>query len=646
MRAYQRVAPLRGLFAWALALSAAVLPVACEFVNEEIPHDGPSTETGNPALTGVAVDLGLRPAPGAAVVLWKLPPGPAESLAFRAPMRMDSQVTGADGRYYFKKLPPGVYSVEGADKSGRFAAILHKAVVPAGDTGFRRNDTLVLWPASRVHGRARRDPRSRPAGPSGLKGDEGILVRLGGFSRAAYTDSAGLWSIDGIPQGVYSLGFAAADGHYLPKLIDTLHVPAAENIEAPDVLLEWSPFVIPPGPAGLTLRLDSAAGLMRLAWRGVSVSNFHRYEVIRRDSLDAANDDTLRTADTIAIDTLRGLPAGRILRYAVVTVNTLGARSPETPAPTPGTVPTPADTPPGQATLRALVLSGGAPRSGVKVRLHLLPAGPGPADSLPRLPRTMDSALTDAGGLVSYANLKAGRYTLDASAPDGSRAALAGVQSRLVAPAPGATAGSEAVDTLRLAAPGTLKASATRQSVWCTHQFKLDDFIVFHLLDLPGLASSDAYGKVELAGLPAGTRKVVVRAQPFGCFEPDTVTAELRPGEVTELPRVTLRPAADYIPRLAGLRIASATRAAAHLAWSPAPQAYPDLAGYEVLRRDADHKVIAASPLLADTLWSDNLSSLPSGTRINYVVRVTDKAGRRGPPGGDKTGEPVYLTVP
>jgi hypothetical protein len=286
------------------------------------------------------------------------------------------------------------------------------------------------------------------------------------------------------------------------------------------------------------------------------------------------------------------------------------------------------------------VLLGPDPAEAV-VRLYAIPAGPGPEDSLPRRVRAVDSLSTAADGLARFAGLPAGPYTAIARSRDGALlAARVGLLPRTEGPTPGPE------DTLRLAAPGRLAGTASRQQLWCSHSAKQDENIDVSLAGTPLFTATDYDGSWSLSGVPAGSWRVVIQAPPSGCFLPDTVAAAVPAGGAVVLPAAQARPNPAFVPKVSGLRLASASGGAAALAWDPVPPAYPDLLGYEVVRRDGEQRVLATSEVIQDPRYVDDLSGLPSGVRIHWLVRAVSRSGARGPFGGDAAGVPLYFTVP
>lgn len=625
-------------------MSPAVLTLAWALLScmDNRVADGPSSEAGNPTLTGMVRETSGAPAPNSRVRLFRLPDGASDSADLRPPVPVDSFTTRSDGSFEFDSLPSGAYSLEGTDAGRARFALVPRAEIPAGSSAFLRRDTLVLKAPGRIAGTARRDGNPKPAG---VTANENILVRVAGTERVVYTDTSGRYLLEKVPEGVFTVSFVAADGHYLPRRLDSVAVATGATVDLPAVILSWSPQVLPPSPAGLAVAYDSAAGAMRLKWNAVEVANFSHYLVQRADSADTAFNAAYRTADTTWADTVKAIPAGHVLKYSVVAVNALGNASAATADPRSVPVPAPRDTtkPAGNG-IPALVLSGSAPAKAL-VRLFSIPSGPGPVDSLPLRVRLVDSAWTGADGRVLFADRPAGLYTLEAvgaAGTAGAGTAGAGAKAVRVGVLPAKDA---APDTLRLAATGSLAGYAGRQGHWCSHSAKENDDIEVSLAGTPYLTATDKMGHYSLAGVPVGSFRAVIYALPRGCFYSDTLKLAVRAGADTALPFVAARPNPAYIPVPGNLRLAAASRAKARLEWKPVSSGYPELRGYEVLRREGA-KVPVSSGVFRDTVWTDDVSAVPTGTALDYVVRVWNTSGLAGPFGGDSLGMPVRLVVP
>jgi len=599
-------------------------------------QEGPSTETGNPNLRGTQIDAQGRPAPGV-VKLFLQPaasaPGAGDTRLPGGPRLLDSMIVGPDGGYRFDGLAAGTYALEGRDSAqAAFALVGGLVIASATDTLIR---DLPLSPPGRIAGRATRGPDARPAG---IRGDEKILVRLANADRDAETDTSGLFSLEKVPAGIYRVAFAAADGHYLTRYLDGVAVTAGAETDLPVVELEWSPYGDPPAVGGLAISVDSSAGVARLAWRAVLLSGGASVlYTVTRDGVEIH-----RGPDTAFVDTLAGIAPGTPIRYAVRALNPLGQAGPADTAA--AAAPGPGLPPDGEGVLEGAVFQGNTPVTGARVALYLIPSAPGSPDSLPLGVRLLDSAVSDAVGQYRFNRLGAGNYTVVARASAGTDIGMVmGLSPR--------NAGAR-LDTLRSGAPGVVAGAASRDSLWISSPFKGDENIRVGLAGAPFTGLTDygyppTGGSFRLAGVPAGSYTLVVYAIPEGYFLPDSLPVIVRAGDTTRLPTVVkarYNPLAPP-PRIASLRLAGATRDRINLAWDPVTR-YPLLAGYRVLRLSPERVVLDSSSVISVTEYSDDVSGLPSGTRLEYVVRVAGTGGREGANGGDISGAPVEASVP
>ncbi|MDB5105460.1 MAG: hypothetical protein JWP91_3149 [Fibrobacteres bacterium] len=612
--------------------------------------DGPSTETGNPNISGTLRDASGEPAAGT-VKLFRLPaPAPAgsiDSTALIAPVLLKILSIKADGRYRFDSLPPGGFALEGIDAAGtRFA--LARDLALAGPKERVRRDLAVKSPG-RVRGRV---TRGNDARPPGIAGDEGILVRLSGADRSATTDASGGYTLDNVPEGAYRVAFAAADGHYLPRFFDSAFVVSGEDLELHQVNLEWSPFIAPPPPLGVKAAADSAAasaaGTVRVEWRAVRIAGdgLDHYVVVRADSGNAGDTREFLTQDTAFIDTIKALPPGRSLRYTVRAVNSLGQAGPAAGTNGPIVVPVPKDTiVTGAGSLQALVLLAGSPAPGARVLLYGAPGSPGLPGTPPKAVKLLDSAVGDAQGLVLLRELPAGRYTLYARTAAGLGAISAGVTPML-------PAGPLRTDTLALALPGSVEGYATRSGFWVSTPLKGDENIRASLADAPFATLTD-YGsppqgaRFRLTDVPPGAYRLVVSAPPDSYFVADTLEIAVRAGAVTTLAapvECAYNPDAPP-PKASNLRITASARNKVSLAWDFAAR-YPALKGFRVLRLDSNLRATDSSAVSGAASYEDDISGIPAGTLIRYVVRVAALSGREGAQTGDAGGNAVPFTVP
>jgi hypothetical protein len=611
--------------------------------------EGPSTETGNPNLEGTLLNAQGRPVPGTVKLFvlagGKPRPDTAHAAALTPPTLVATLIVGADGKFRFDSLPVAVYSLEGADAAAANFALLPDLTLASDRAALERN--LTVNPPARLVGKVTRGPDARP---DGVNGDAGILIRVGGVDRFAYSDTAGNYALDKVPEGRYRIAFAAQDGHYEPKYLDSARAVSGETDTLPLVELDWSRYLAPPAVVGLEARVDSAAGAVRLAWRTVKLANLVHYEVSRRDSLDPANDTVFLTTDTAYADTFPASAAGHILAYRVTAVNALGNRGPEgTESDRSVVAPTLPDPLPGATgTMGGVVHQGGLPRSGAAVHLYPIPSGTGSPDSLPHPLQAADSAHTDAAGRYRFSAVKPGNYTLTVSfALAGPGVAGDEAAVRIGVPV---RAGMERLDSLEPQTSGSVEGLASRDSLWVTAPFKGDDGIWVGLVGSPyytltGYGAPGTGGAFKLKGVPPGDYSLVVHAGPQGYFLPDTLAVKVVSGTATTLPaliKARYNPAAPP-PKISSLAIKSSSRNAVSLAWDAVAR-YAPLKGYRVLRLDEDFRQIAASGVLTATTYGDDISALASGTQLYYVVKVVNQAGVEGQAGSD--GNPAGTGLP
>jgi hypothetical protein len=403
----------------------------------------------------------------------------------------------------------------------------------------------------------------------------------------------------------------------------------------PPVKLEWSPFAAPPSPAGLAATVDSAAGVARLSWKPVSLSNFHHYEVTR----SGGRDTVFTVTDTLLVDSLRGVPPGARLEYRVKAVNALGNKSPDPPAPAVATAPDSSATGASGTVKGGVSTAQGLPAAGALVILYAAPAKPGPPDSLPIPVKPVDTLRAGSGGLFSFPDVPPGTYGLEArDTATGARAMITGLALQ---------AGGSASANPVLGVTGRLQGTATRQRLWCSSQNKGNEGILVSLAGTPyATITRSIDGIFALDSVPPGHYRLVVMAPPRGCFLPDTLGVDIVPGAVTQAGVIGARYNADLVPMATGLRIESSGGGKVGLAWYPVSSEFQNLQGYQVFRRDDSLRVTATSPVGAAVSWSDDVSALPKGTRISYVVQTVGKDGKRSRFAGNDNGGPVTYVVP
>jgi hypothetical protein len=614
--------------------------------------EGPSTETGNPNLEGTLLNAQGRPIAGTVklFVLAGVPgrPDTARADALTPPALVATRIVGKDGKYRFDSLQAGRYALEGLDTAAANFDLVPGLSLASGADTLRRD--LIVRPPARWSGKVTRGPNALPPG---VDRNAGILVRVGGADRFAYSDSAGNYALDKVPEGVYRVAYAAPDGHYEPKYLDSARAVSGVTDTLPRVDLDWSRYVAPPAVAGLEARVDSSAGAVRLSWRAVKLANLAHYEISRRDSVDPANDTVFLTTDTAFTDTTPAAAAGHTLIYRVTAVNALGNRGPAA-AEADRSVAAPEEPaiPETTGVMSGFVHQGILPLSGAAVRLYSVPAGTGSPDSLPLPIPAVDSLTTDATGRYRFASVKPGNYTVTVSfAPAGP--GTAGDHAAVLVAAP-VRAGMARSDSLEPQLSGSVEGMASRDSLWITTPFKGEEGILAVLAGTPYQSFTEfgipaTGGPFKLKGVPPGDYKLVVHAGPQGYFLPDTFSVRVQAGTATTLPaliKARYNPAAPP-PKISSLAIKSSSRTEVSLAWDGVRK-YAPLQGYRVLRLNGDFQETAASGLLTSTAYRDDISSLASGTRLYYVVKVVNQAGVEGEAGsnGNPAGTGLPFTVP
>lgn len=615
-------------------------------------QDGPSTETGNPSISGDLRDMQGNPAAGKV----KLFRPSADTTGLVPPTLLETVLATADGRFRFDSLPSGSYVLEGAGTDGKTYSLAPDLDLADAKTALKR--VLILKRPALFKGTVTRGPNARPPG---VIRDEDILVRIAGTDRFGYSDTAGRYAIANVPEGIFRVSFSASGSEYEPRFLDSIRAVSGGTLELPLVELPWSRYAAPPAPTGLVLEADSAAGIVRLRWQAVKLANLAGYRVFRHVVPDGAKDTVFDLGDTAFGDTAGSLPPGIRVRYGVRAVNALGNIGPETMAEMgiwtgPPLIALPPDSQPpvidtngsetGDSALSiiGMVLDEGSPAVGARIRLFKAPSAPGIPFLEPLHAALRDTAQADASGRFRFRDLPAGLYTLEAIASGaGAKKAM------LTRIDPGAA--PLGYVTLDLAVPGTVKGSATRDGYWTTIPEKGNGNVRVLLAGTPytgltGFTNASDSGPFSLEGIPPGAYKMVVWASPDSLFLADTLDVRVESGSVLEVPLIHCAYNPDGPPlKIATLALTSPTRARISLTWTAPPETYP-LRGYRVARLDEAGREISVSGILAAAAFSEDISAIPSGTVLRYVVRIVDGKGREGPNGGTYGGLPVTYTIP
>ena len=266
---------------------AVFIVIGCIFDNQQASRRGSEVEN-ELGVYGRLVDESGAPLTGATV---KVYPEPGSSAASDT----DSVLTDDKGEYAFHTLDTGSYDMLGDYQKGTLV-ILRKGIEVI-DTG--KNQDLgidTLRPPGRIHGRLL----------LGGKGKGAVFCYIPGTSYLAVSDDSGRFTISGVPQGKYAVGYVAA-GFLLTQ--DTgVKVFSAKTTELPDKHLQYDPAFPPPAPSGLSAVYDTLGERVRLAWDVVPVSDLAGF-VIYRDDPSFPEPVPLRkgfTSDTSFIDSAFG----------------------------------------------------------------------------------------------------------------------------------------------------------------------------------------------------------------------------------------------------------------------------------------------------------------------------------------------------
>jgi|WetSurMetagenome_2_1015567.scaffolds.fasta_scaffold00048_22 hypothetical protein len=230
---------------------------------------------------------------------------------------------------------------------------------------------------------------------------------------------------------------------------------------------------------------------------------------------------------------------------------------------------------------------------------------------------------TDARGKCSFDSLVPGVYSLSASdsAHQGS-AMKPGISLSVVSPSH-----PEAVDTLVLAAPGSLVGVVTRGGVPGTigNRNLRDGFIQVKLGEIDRFTVTGVDGRYSFSALPGGTYSIYYYATDgFYTAKRQGVTVE--PGIAVAVDTVKLTPVPRLIPPTGFHAEYDSGGGAVRLFWDRV--VYENLRWYEVERIDlggARDSVFTT----VDTTIVDSLRFYNTGDTLDYVVRSVDSAFNR-----------------
>lgn len=216
--------------------------------------EGSATQTTNGNLhpgemQGVLVDGSGKPVEGVAVTAWAGGGEPGAASAAEA-------VTDDHGVYLLKGLENGTYNVFcSKDDDG--------ALIPS----------VTLHDSGRTLGTATLKPTGRIAG--GVADAAGPLEQAFGYipgsSFVSITGSDGKFTLDRVPEGTYSIRYAAT-GH-VSASDSGVKVEAGKTTQLEEKLLDIDVAGPLPAPTGFSARVDSASGVVTVTWHRLLLDN-------------------------------------------------------------------------------------------------------------------------------------------------------------------------------------------------------------------------------------------------------------------------------------------------------------------------------------------------------------------------------------
>jgi hypothetical protein len=241
---------------------------------------------------------------------------------------------------------------------------------------------------------------------------------------------------------------------------------------------------------------------------------------------------------------------------------------------------------------------------------------------------------TDSLGKCSFEDISPGSYSLEATDSSNNRSALTtNIAISTIKPVR-----PEYSDTIMLVAPGGIKGVVSRGGVAgiITNQNLNDAFIQVKIGEIDRSTVTGPDGKYSFENLPAGLYTLFYYATD-GFYSSKRENIIVRPGVDTTLDKVVLRPVPRLLPPKGLSAQYDTTAGTVRLSWQKV--AFDSLRWYEVERINITVPNDTVF-ITYDTLFSDTVAVLTSGTILDYVVRSVDKAFNRSPNAG-----PVEIMV-
>lgn len=236
------------------------------------------------------------------------------------------------------------------------------------------------------------------------------------------------------------------------------------------------------------------------------------------------------------------------------------------------------------------------------------------------------TSLTDNKGKCTFGKLPPGVYTIEATdSRQGNKAMVSGLIID--------RADTQVRDTLHLSNPGMMRGVVSRGGIKgqssLVNNVLGDGGIMVIIQEIEAAPRNTAQdGRYQFSSMSPGTYTLLFYAADG--FYSARRTVVVNPGDTTEIDLVILKPLAIYPPRGFSVSthevVSSDPLPIVKLTWNRV--VFDSLRWYEVERIDIAGS-LDKTITTTDTLYSDTLVSIPSGTTLNYVVRSVDRAFNR-----------------
>jgi hypothetical protein len=275
----------------------------------------------------------------------------------------------------------------------------------------------------------------------------------------------------------------------------------------------------------------------------------------------------------------------------------------------------------GNPQIVAMVLNGkNKPVSGVMVVARKTGSDSIPPDEPTQaLATTTVTRYTSEDGRCSFNDLETGTYSLTAEDPSNNRSALK---------SPIEIIGDDyrdQIDTLQLGTSGSIEGIVSRGGVSgysVSQNVLLMDAMIFVIIQEIGISTvTITDGSYSFDNIPPGTYTLIYYATDG--FLSARQKIDITAGKTSIAPKITLIQVPRLLPPEDFTAVYDTEDSLVRLSWSPVE--YDSLFRYEVDRIDEISET-TITLRTTDTLVSDTVRGIPSGTVLFYVVRSVDKA--------------------